>query len=121
MTIYPIVFSDRLQAPTYISTVTRSLPIDLWQMFQAEHYRETLHVTPPSGMSLVEVPESTTIENEYFSYSMTFTGNEDKLIATRTFRLLADRVPPAAYAAFRQDMQQLLEAEEVQLAYRSAK
>ena len=118
MTIYPVVLSDQLTTPSYVSTEERKLPIDLWQTFQAEYYEQTLAVVTPAGKTLVEVPTDVTVSNDFLEYSITYTTTEKGLQLVRSLRLKKDVVEPAEYAAFREDVLRIVEADKINLAYR---
>ncbi|WP_170067665.1 DUF3857 domain-containing protein [Neolewinella xylanilytica] len=118
MTIYPLILSDRMEAPPYTTTQERKLPIDLWQTFQAEYYEQTLEVINPTGKALVEVPEGIKISNDFLDYAIEYTASDNGLTIFRTLLLKKDVVAPAHYADFREDMFRIVEADKVNLAYR---
>ena len=118
MLIYPLILSDRMEDLPYTTTEERKLPIDLWQTFQAEYYEQTLEVASPAGMQLVEVPESVTVSNDFIDYTLEFRKKGDGLTIFRSMLLKKDVVTPEAYAAFREDMFRVVEADKVNLAYR---
>ena len=117
MNIYPIVLSDQLESPPYTTTATRKLPIDLWQTFQAEYYEQTLDIATPAGKTLVEVPESVKVSNDYVDYAIEYTPTDTGLQLKRSIRLKTDIVEPDHYAGFRDDILRIVEADKVNLAY----
>jgi tetratricopeptide (TPR) repeat protein len=118
MNIYPIVLSDPLESPAYTTTAERKLPIDLWKTFRAEYYEQTLDVRTPDGRELVEVPESVEVTNDFVDYTITYTPIADGVRLKRSFRLKEEAVAPEQYAAFRDDILKIVEADKVNLAYR---
>jgi hypothetical protein len=118
MDIYEVAISDRLKNPVYISTAERSLPIDLWQMFDAEMYEQTVSVSAPEGKAIIEIPASSEVENEYVDYKLTYTKTEQGVDIYRYFLLKKDIVAPADYSVFRQDMLKIVEADKITLAFR---
>jgi tetratricopeptide (TPR) repeat protein len=118
MQLYEISLSDRLENPNWLSTESRELPLDLWNLFNAELYEQTFTITPPEGKSIVEVPNSITVENDYLSYKMEYKEQEGELVLYRYMRLKNDRVPPTAYPTFREDALKIVAADKVTLAFR---
>ena len=118
MLIYPIVFSDRMASLPYTTTEERKLPIDLWQTFQAEYYEQSLEVETPAGMTLVEVPEDVQVSNDFIDYAIVFRSTDKGLSILRYLLLKKDVVSPEHYAAFREDIFRIVEADKVNLAYR---
>ncbi|CAH1002376.1 hypothetical protein LEM8419_03281 [Neolewinella maritima] len=117
MKIYPIVLSDQFTSPSYTTTATRKLPIDLWKTFRAEYYEQTLDVATPAGKTLVEIPESISVSNDYIDYTIEFTPTDTGFQLKRSMRLKTDIVQPDHYADFRNDILRIVEADKVNVAY----
>ncbi|MFK8161072.1 MAG: DUF3857 domain-containing protein [Lewinella sp.] len=118
MKLYEIKLSDVLESPAWVATETRKLPIDLWQLFTAELYEQTVMVNTPEGKKLVEIPEGRKIENEYLSYELKFEAKDGGLEVYRKLQIKKDLVPPAAYPDFREDVRNMVEGDKITLAFR---
>ena len=118
MKIYPLILTDQLETPAYVTTASRTLPIDLWETFRAEYYEQTLDIITPQGKSLVELPASVEISNDYVDYAIEYSATERGLRLKRSIRLKKELVPPTEYAPFRDDILRIVEADKVNLAYK---
>jgi tetratricopeptide (TPR) repeat protein/transglutaminase-like putative cysteine protease len=118
MYIYDIRLSDRIENPAWISTESRKLPIDLWQLFDAELYEQTVMIEAPAGKKAVETPAGLKVDNENLSYEIRYTPKGDGIEIYRYFKLKRDLVEPEDYKAFREDVLKIVEADEITLAFR---
>ena len=118
MAIYDIEMFDRFGTMDYLATDSRQFPLDLWQTFYGERYRQELTVSAPEGKKLVEKPEDVTISTEHFDYALRFAQEGDQLTINRSFDLKQDLVAPADYPAFREAFQRVIDADKIALAFR---
>ena len=118
MSIYEIKLSDQLRGADYVTQEKRETPIDLWQTYDAEWYDQEITINAPAGKAIVELPKGTNIENEYIAFAMKYELDGSDVKVKRTLRLKKDVVPTKDYAAFREDMLKLMEAEKITLAFR---
>lgn len=118
MKIYEIKLSDVLENPVWVATETRKLPIDLWQLFAAELYEQTVMIKAPEGKELVEIPGGHKIENDYLSYEVSYEAREGGVEIYRKLQLKQDLVPAADYPGFREDVLKMVEGDKITLAFR---
>lgn len=118
LSIFKIPFADAYTTVDFLSREERKFPIELWAYFSGEHYEETLSIEIPSGKSLSEIPKPQVYKTKYFNYSLNFKLEGNQLKVTRKFDVLADRVPPSDYKAFKEAFGKVIKADDTRLAFK---
>lgn len=120
MDLYDIKLSDlEAETPPYLTLEERTMPIDLWQVFQAEEYEQDVLVKAPAGKQVLEIPNDVSINNEYIEYDIRYAAADAGGVKIyRRIRLKNDIVPVKDYKRFREDMLKVVEADKITLAFR---
>jgi Transglutaminase-like superfamily/Domain of Unknown Function with PDB structure (DUF3858) len=115
MKTFRLPWSDKLSSLDFISLEKRKFPFVMHKEFNAEYEREVMTVTLPTGKVLAEVPKNTKLTCPVAEYSLTYTKQGNKLIATREFKVKKEYMEVAEYETFKDFFTKVMEADTKQL------
>ncbi|WP_316841303.1 tetratricopeptide repeat protein [Pedobacter gandavensis] len=116
MLIFSIPWSNRVSAADLQILPERKFGIDLTKLFSMDESKQQLTLELPADKSLVQVPKSIHISNDFVDFSMESTQVGNKISLKRTFVLKNDFVPLDKVQAFNVFYKQIADADEQQLA-----
>lgn len=118
MQVFKFPWTDTYAAPGFVSMDKRAFPINLWSFSTTPIDKEEISFILPAGKKLLEAPKNMSYKCAALSYDLRFTVKADRIIATREVHYLKDQVPVEEFAAFKQTINNMLEADKLQIAYK---
>jgi transglutaminase-like putative cysteine protease/predicted Zn-dependent protease len=98
--IFTLPWSGKISAGDLQITLPRYSNIDLSQMFYLDNETETITVNLVPGKKMVEAITPVVLKNDIIEYSIIPKQVGNKVLVTRTFKLLKEVVPAARAAEF---------------------
>lgn len=109
-------WSDKIESVEFLSEETRTYVLEFWRYTVTDIEDETIRFTIPKGKTLVKVPESVTINNEFFTYAMTYKLVGNVLTMNRKFTLKGYEISPDKYPVFKKDFEKMMKNDKQQIA-----
>ncbi len=116
MKIFKLPWSDKLNSLDFTSLETRKFPFVMFKEFGAESEREVMTLNIPTGKVLAEMPKNVKYSCTVADYSMTYTKQGNKLVATREFKLKKEYAEVKEYQEFKDFFSKVMEADTKQIA-----
>jgi len=116
--IFKLPWSDSYGSLDFVSLETRNYPFNLWSFSTTTRDKEVMTVTLPPGKKLAEIPKNVSFSCAAMSYNLSFETKPDRIIATREVKYLKEQVPVSEYAAFKEFIGKMAEADNKQLGFK---
>jgi tetratricopeptide (TPR) repeat protein len=116
MKIFKMPWSDKLNSLDFTALETRKFPFVMFREFGAESEKEVMTLNIPAGKALAEMPKNVKYSCSVADYSMTYTKQGNKLVATREFKLKKEYAEVKEYQEFKDFFSKVMEADTKQIA-----
>lgn len=114
LAIFKIPFSDYVDNLPFLSNDDRQSNVELWDVFNAESYRETMVVELPEGKT-TEIPEDQVYNSDYIAYALKVSLDGNKLSIERRMDILKDEVQLEDFDAFKAQCRNIIKADDLRL------
>jgi hypothetical protein len=121
MQIFKLPWSDSYGSLDFVSLETRNYPFNIWSFSSTNKDKEVMTIVLPTGKKLAEAPKNVSISCPAMSYELSFKTDPTKpgrIIATREVKYLKEQVPVTEYAAFKEFISKMGEADSKQLGFK---
>jgi hypothetical protein len=118
MKIFKLPWSDAYKTQEFIALDKRTYPFNLWQFSSTPYDKEVMTVILPVGKKLAEVPVNVSFSCSSMSYSLNFQVKPDRIIAAREVKYLKDQIPVSEYAAFKEFVSKMNDADSKQYGFK---
>lgn len=116
--IFKLPWSDSYGSLDFVSLETRKYPFNLWSFNTTSRDKEVMTVILPAGKKMAELPKNISLSCPSMSYNLSFEIKPDRIIATREVKYLKEQVPVSEYAAFKEFVGKMGEADNKQLGFK---
>ncbi|HCL06616.1 MAG TPA: hypothetical protein DHW64_11945 [Chitinophagaceae bacterium] len=118
MQILKFPWVDAYSSAAVVAAEKRTFPLNLWSFSATPYDKEIITLTLPAGKKLMEIPKNLSYKCAAISYTLSFEVRGDKVIATREVKYLKEQVSVNEYAEFREVVNNMLEADKLQIAFK---
>jgi len=118
MNVISLPWYDIYNSLEFVALEKRNFPINLWQFSSTPYDKEVMTVMLPAGKQWLSLPKNVSYTCSSLSYSLTYEQKSDRVIVTREVKYLKDQIPVNEYAAFREVVHKMAEADKKQIAFR---
>jgi tetratricopeptide (TPR) repeat protein len=117
MKILSLPWTDKISSLEDVTLEKRDYPFELWAYQSEDINSEQLEIVLPQGMAFVETPKNIHLECANASFDLLFDTSKPGVVrGTRIFRRTSEQVTTAQYAAFRDFINRVSEADNKQFA-----
>lgn len=118
MQVFKMPWTDVFITHDFVSLDKRKFPLEFWYYAAVPSNKETITINLPAGKKLSEIPKNVSLSCGEMSYCLKYDIKPGKIIATREVKFLKPKVMPEAYAAFKDFVTKMNEADGKQLAFK---
>lgn len=116
--LFKMPWTDAYSGLDFVSADERKFPFSTWQFDGSDELKESLLIELPAGKTLAEIPKNVVLNTPFYEYKLTFTVSPGKLSAVRQIKMKQDRIEPKDYAAFKDFMVKISEADNKQIGFK---
>ena len=118
MKVISLPWTDSYGSLEFVSLENRAFPINMWELSSTPYDKEVMTITLPAGSQWLPLPKNVNINSSALTYSLSYEMKPGKVVVTRTVKYLKDQVPVNEYAAFREVVHKMAEADKKQIAFK---
>ncbi len=114
LSIFKVPLTDFVGNLSFMSNEDRKTNLELWDVFNAESYNETVSIELPAGKT-TDIPASKVYNSDYLNYALKISRKGNKIIVERSMAVLKDQVPTEDFEAFKVQCRNIIKADDLQL------
>lgn len=118
MKVIKLPWVDSYSSLEIVSLADRKFPLSLWRFSSTPYDKETITIELPAGKKLLEVPKNIHYQCPSLSYDLVYEVKGDQVTVTREVKYQKEQVPVDEYAAFKEVVIKMAEADKQQLAFK---
>jgi len=118
MKVISLPWYDSYNSLEFVALEKRDYPVNLWQFSATPYDKEIITVMLPAGKQWLSLPKNVSYTCSALSYNLTYQQKSDRVIVTREVKYLKDQIPVNEYAAFREVVHKMAEADKKQIAFK---
>lgn len=114
LSIFKVPLTDFIDNLAFMSNEDRKTDLELWNVFNAESYNETVTIELPQGKT-TDIPESKVYNSDYVNYALKVSRKGNKVVVQRSLDVLKDQVPTQDFEAFKIQCRNIIKADDLRL------
>lgn len=114
LSIFKVPLTDFVSNLPFMSNEDRQTNLELWNVFNAETYNETVSIELPAGRT-TDIPTSKVYNSDYLNYALNISRQGNKVVVERSLKVLKDQVPKEDFEAFKIQCRNIIKADDLRL------
>lgn len=114
LSIFKVPLTDVVGNLSFMSNENRKTNLELWNVFNAESYNETVSIELPAGKT-TDIPASKVYNSDYLNYALKISRKGNKIVVERSMAVLKDQVPKEDFEAFKIQCRNIIKADDLRL------